>query len=48
MPGPSCDQVDTARDLEIDGGLRNGEDDYEQRLRALRSQRVSGPPAGGR
>lgn len=33
---------------EIDAGLRDGEDVYEQRLRALRSQTVSSPPAGDR
>jgi hypothetical protein len=35
-------------DDEIDGGLRDGEDDYGQRMRALRSQTGSVPPAGGR
>jgi hypothetical protein len=32
---------------EIEGGLREGEDEYEQRMQTLRSQTNSGPPAGG-
>jgi hypothetical protein len=32
---------------EIEAGLREGEDDYEQRMQTLRSQSRSGPLAGG-
>ena len=32
---------------EIDAGLREGEDDYEQRMQTLRSQTRSGPLSGG-
>ena len=32
---------------EIEAGLREGEDAYEQRMQALQSQTKSGPPAGG-
>jgi hypothetical protein len=32
---------------EIEAGLREGEDEYEQRMQAIRSQTTSGPAAGG-
>ena len=32
---------------EIEGGLREGESEYEQRMHLLRSQTKSGPTAGG-
>jgi hypothetical protein len=32
---------------EIEAGLREGEDEYERRMQALRSQATSGPPPGG-
>ena len=32
---------------EIEAGLRDGEDEYEQRMQALRPQTKSGPLAGG-
>jgi hypothetical protein len=32
---------------EIEAGLREGNDEYEQRMQALRSQTTCGPAAGG-
>jgi hypothetical protein len=32
---------------EIESGLREGEDEYEQKMQTLWSQTKSGPPAGG-